>query len=203
MYEQWQHSLVEESHQNERRQARRERRIKKNERRLLKLQRKLHMQQSKSGADEFGSRRRSSTSAISDATHHNSIDSGTTLSSDNVPNSPNNESVPESSQGGGSETAAAAGENSKNNISPERRKTEVVAIRGLLSRLARQKQASHDKELDKMPKLERKNISASVPNLSSLDPKRKEVPTMIIRDGDSRRSLTLRVDEEEEEGLFV
>jgi hypothetical protein len=195
MYEQWRLSLLEESHQNERRQARRERRMKQNERRLLKLQRKLHMQQSKSGGDDFASRRRSSTSAISDETRRHSIGSGTTLSSGTVSTSPHNESLPESSQG-----ELGIGDDS---ISPERRKSEVVAIRGLLSRLARQKQASHDKELDKIPKLERRNISASVPNLSLLDPKRKDVPTMLHRedDNESRRSLTLRVDEEE--GLFV
>jgi hypothetical protein len=190
MYEQWQLSLVEESHQNERRKARRERRIKQNERRLLKLQRKLHMQQSKSGVDEFASRRRSSTSAVSDETRRHSVGSGTTLSSDGVSTSPRNDNLPpESAQGG------------DNTISPERRKTEGVAIRGLLSRLARQKQASHEKELEKMPKLERRSISASVPNLSSLDPKRKDLPTIFSRESDSRRSLTSRVDEEE--GLFV
>ena len=193
MYGQWQLSLVEESHQNERRQARRERRIKQNERRLLKLQRKLHMQQSKSGADEYASRRRSSTSAISDPTHRHSICSVTTPSSDTVSTSPRNESLPESSQEG-----VVGGDNS---VSPERRKTEGVAIRGLLSRLAWQKQASHDKEMDKMPKLERRHISASVPNLSSLDPKRKDAPTTINRDGDRRASMTMRVDEED--GLFV
>ena len=88
-----------------------------------------------------------------------------------------------------------------NSVSPERRKTEGVAIRGLLSRLSRQKQASHDKEMDKMPKLERRHISASVPNLSSLDPKRKDASTMINREGDRRASMTMRVDEED--GLFV
>ncbi len=194
MFEQWQLSLLEESQQNERRQARHERRRKHNERRLLKLQRKLHLQQSKSGGDDFG-RRRSSTSAISDETRLRSIGSGTTLSSGTVSTSPHNESLPESSQG-----VAGRGDDS---ISPERRKSEVVAIRGLLSRLAWQKQASHDKELDKMPKLERRNISTSVPNLSSLDTVRKNFPTTVHREGDneSRRSLALRVDEEE--GLFV
>lgn len=191
MYEQWQLSLLEESHQNERRKARRERRMKRNERRLLKLQRKLHMQQLKTGVEDLSARRRSSTSMLSDGrSSRQSAGSGATLSSDATTTSPHNESQPElASLEGGCTTN-----------SPERRKTEVVAIRGIFSRLSRTRQASREKELDKMPKLERRSISASVPNLSSLDPKRKDFASM-IREGDNESRRSLR--EDDEDGLFV
>jgi hypothetical protein len=62
MYRQWQDSLMEESRHNERRKVRRERRTKKNERKLLKLQRKLHIKQAKMGEELPGrSGRRAST----------------------------------------------------------------------------------------------------------------------------------------------
>ena len=65
MYRQWQQSLIDEAHENERRQARHKRREERNELKLLKLQRKLHMQQTGEGL----SRRRSTVSESSQEDH--------------------------------------------------------------------------------------------------------------------------------------
>lgn len=65
MYKQWQASLQDEAHTNERKKARKEMRIKANERKLLKLQRKLHAE---------GSHRRVSTSSDSQGFRRHSID---------------------------------------------------------------------------------------------------------------------------------
>lgn len=153
MFLQWQDSLVHESLQKERREARRERMVKKKDRKLLRLQRKLHQTQ----ADEAASRRSSTTQSV-DAletprriSSTGSFEAGS-LEDFKVPKLGSTTSRPK--------TAPEPANASANLASPARRV-------GLLSRLARPRNASSfGKDLDKESK-EKIPHSASVPNLLS------------------------------------
>lgn len=215
MYSQWQESLLEESRKNERRKARREARIKRNERRLLKLQRKLHMQ--KAGEDAaklMGSSRRSSTT-MSDAS---AVSQNNPLlrrhSVDSTPMSSFSSAANNARRDGG-EGARRRSERSHEEDSPGRLARNGArragAARGILSRLSRPKQASHGRDLDKLPgKLERggggvaaMKQSASVPNLSSLDADYSAsvfaVDFNVHEEGDNESSS----DRGNEEGIFL
>lgn len=198
---------MDEARKNERRKARRELRIKRNERKLLELQRKLHMQQT----GEDISRRRSSTTISDGAVSQNGIIISRRHSMD-APVTPVGLDINKRS-------ISVHSERSSDLDSPGRfiaRKTEGVAIRGILSRLARPKQAiaigrplpsaiSFGKDLDNLPKMEKKNMtikqSISVPNLPSLDSKTNDVVIDFnIHEDDNESDHPKR---DEEEGLFV
>ena len=172
MYRQWQDSLVNESLQKERREARRERMIKKKERKLLRLQRKLV-----SGAEE-ASIRRSSTPHSMDALDTLRLSSSSLPEENNLPKL-NIEATDNS-------TATA------DLVSPSRR--------GLLSRLARPKTASHGKELDKVSKGKEIKQSLSVPNLRASSLAMGETDLFnTIHEGEHEDGLQMS----EDEGLFV
>ncbi|KAL7547069.1 hypothetical protein ACHAWF_010386 [Thalassiosira exigua] len=212
MYRQWQESLAEESHQNNRRKAKREQRIKRNERKLLKLQRKLHLQQSED-ASKSSSRRSSATH--SDGGHsgtctfrRHSVDSALLPVGENrsfgnerhsISSTPHSIGPPEKSH---QEEPDSPGRLLRNVKKPE-----GAAIRGILSRLTRPKQVSHGKELDKLP-VERKTAcsmkqSLSVPNLTSFDSKRNDLAMEFdVLEGDSESCQSDKPNREED-GLFV
>jgi len=201
MYRQWQESLMEESRQNEKRKAKCEARIKRNERKLLKLQRKLHLQQQTEDVSIRSSRKSSTTTICSDGgfSHHrdplfrrHSVGPGPMMAGVNAD--------------AGSVVASSEKSHKSDLDSPGRTRnsrTEGAAIRGILSRLSRPKQSSHCKELENLPKLEKKSAahikqSSSVPNLSSWDiPKAKDFAiTDFIHEGDSESRHS-------NEGLFL
>ena len=148
MYRQWQDSLVHESLQNERHEARRERMAKRKDRKLLRLQRKLHQTQA-----EASSRRSSTTQSIEALETPRSISSTTSYGDSNAP------------------TLAIQ------KLRPDKISTEPASPTkraGFLSRLARQKNASYGKDLDKLSKekdtfqsKQDMKHSLSVPNLRS------------------------------------
>jgi hypothetical protein len=142
MYRQWQDSLIYESLQKERREARRERMIKKKERKLLRLQRKLHQTQ----AEEASIRRTSSSAQSAEALENRDW-------------LPSNTSPPDENNTPNLIIAPALENTSADLVSPTRR--------GLLSILSRPKHASHEKELDKVAKVKEMKHSLSVPNLLS------------------------------------
>ena len=147
MYRQWQDSLVDESLQKERREARRERMVKKKDRKLLRLQRKLHQTQ----ADEAASRRSSTTQSVDALETPRRISSSGSLEDLKVPKLDSTTSRPK--------TAPEPANASANLASPRRG--------GLLSRLARPRNSSSfGKDLDKVSK-EKITHSTSVPNLLS------------------------------------
>eukprot|EP00986_Skeletonema_menzelii_P018064 scaffold24390_cov144-Skeletonema_menzelii.AAC.5 len=149
MYRQWQDSLVDESLQKERREARRERMVKKKDRKLLRLQRKLHQTQ----ADEAASRRSSTTQSADALESPRRLSSTGSVEDFKVPKLDNTTSRPK--------TAREPANASADLASPARRG-------GLLSRLARPKNASsYEKDLDKVSKEKGITHSASVPNLLS------------------------------------
>mmetsp|Transcript_15780 Transcript_15780/g.34153 ORF Transcript_15780/g.34153 Transcript_15780/m.34153 type:complete len:935 (+) Transcript_15780:205-3009(+) len=192
MYGQWKESLMEESHQNERRKARRELQIKRNERKLLKLQQKLHMQQIGEEASGHSSRR-----------------SSTTISEVGVSQNRNRRRSTDSH-------LSSVGLDAKSSVSVHSHKSQEDRprkTRGILSRLSRPKQAiaSYGKELDKLPKLEKKDVacpikqSVSVPNLSSLDSETNDFfIDFNIHEGDNESSHSDHSKgEEDDEGLFI
>ncbi len=145
MYRQWQDSLVDESLQKERREARRERMAKKKDRKLLRLQRKLHQTQA-----EEASSRRSSTTQSGDALETPRRQSSTTSLEDFK--------APKIGSAIASPRTAPAP--ATDHVSPSRRGS-------LFSRLARPKNASYGKDLDKVSKEKEITHSASVPDLRS------------------------------------
>ena len=153
MYRQWQDSLVDESLQKERREARRERRAKKKDRKLLRLQRKLHQTQ----ADEAASRRSSTTQSVDALETPRRLSS--TLSSTSL------EDVKAQKLDSAASRPKTAPEpdiaSATELPSPVRRGT-------LFSRLTRPRNASsYGKDLDKATKEKEITHSASVPNLLS------------------------------------
>ena len=148
MYRQWQDSLVDESRQKERREARRERMAKKKDRKLLRLQRKLHQTQ----AEEASSRRSSTTQSVDALETPRRISSTTSLEDVKAPKINSAMSRPKTAPDPANAPAELA--------SPSRRG-------GLFSRLARPKNASYGKDLDKVSKEKEIKHSASVPNLRS------------------------------------
>lgn len=90
------------------------------------------------------------------------------------------------------------------------KKAEGVAKRGLLSRLARPKPVSQGKELNRLPKLEKKGTahnmkhSASVPNLASFDSKTTAafVIDIDIHEGDNE-SCHSDHPKRESDGIFL
>ncbi|KAL7533136.1 hypothetical protein ACHAXR_005065 [Thalassiosira sp. AJA248-18] len=172
MYRQWKESLMDESRQNEMRKVRHEARIKRNERNLLKLQHKLHLQQHTEELSSRSSRRSSTTIGSADAENGNPLFRRHSV---DVADAKHAEQVHQDNM-----RLESPGRLSRNS-----KKREGVAIRrGILSRLSRQKQGSHGKDLDKMikshhlTKTEKNDTtymkqSVSVPNLASLDSKKK------------------------------
>jgi len=148
MYRQWQDSLVDESLQKERREARREREVQKKDRKLLRLQRKLHQTQ----AEGASSRRSSTTTQSVDA-----LETPRRLSS---PASLEDYKAPKLVATPRPKTAPEPDNAPADLASPTRRG-------GLFSRLARPKNASCGKDLDKISNEEEMTHSSSVPNLRS------------------------------------
>eukprot|EP00577_Skeletonema_sp_RCC1716_P001578 CAMPEP_0113425518 /NCGR_PEP_ID=MMETSP0013_2-20120614/30215_1 /TAXON_ID=2843 ORGANISM="Skeletonema costatum, Strain 1716" /NCGR_SAMPLE_ID=MMETSP0013_2 /ASSEMBLY_ACC=CAM_ASM_000158 /LENGTH=897 /DNA_ID=CAMNT_0000313691 /DNA_START=37 /DNA_END=2727 /DNA_ORIENTATION=+ /assembly_acc=CAM_ASM_000158 len=148
MYRQWQDSLVDESLQKERREARREREVQKKDRKLLRLQRKLHQTQ----AEEASSRRSSTTTQSVDA-----LETPRRLSS---PASLEDYKAPKLVATPRPKTAPEPDNAHADLASPARRG-------GLFSRLARPKNASYGKDLDKISNEKEMTHSSSVPNLRS------------------------------------
>mmetsp|Transcript_29623 Transcript_29623/g.50507 ORF Transcript_29623/g.50507 Transcript_29623/m.50507 type:complete len:182 (+) Transcript_29623:2355-2900(+) len=148
MYRQWQDSLVDESLQKERREARREREVQKKDRKLLRLQRKLHQTQ----AEEASSRRSSTTTQSVDA-----LETPRRLSS---PASLEDYKAPKLVATPRPKTAPEPDNAPADLASPTRRG-------GLFSRLARPKNASCGKDLDKISNEKEMTHSSSVPNLRS------------------------------------
>jgi hypothetical protein len=147
MYRQWQDSLVDESLRKERREARRERMAKRKDRKLLRLQRKLHQTQ----AEEASSRRSSSSTQSADALETPRRLSSTASFEDYK--------APKLDVSPKHKTASKPDNGLADLASPARR--------GLLSRLARPKNASYGKDLDKVMKGKEMKHSVSVPNLFS------------------------------------
>lgn len=193
MYNQWQQSLVEDSLRKERSKARKELRIKKNELKLMKLQRKLHLQQTEevklhrsTGSDDVHTRRHSVSSSLfrSDSNEDSFImnNSETTLRED----------------------FGSPGKSQRGLIKGD----GTPAIRGLLSRLARTKQASVEKDMDKFSKAEKTVIkhSVSVPNMSSLAGLKTgdnfAIDFKMIQE-DSQIAHSVEDDEIQDKGLFV
>lgn len=148
MYRQWQQSLVDESLQKERREARRDRMAKKKDRKLLRLQRKLHQTQ----AEEASSRRSSTTQSAGALETPRRLSSTTSLEDFKAPKIDSTISSPKTPPGPGNTPA--------DRVSPSRRGS-------LFSRLARPKTASYGKDLDKVSKEKGITHSASVPDLRS------------------------------------
>jgi len=190
---------MEESRQNERRKAKREAKILRNERKLLKLQRKLHIQQQTE--ESIRSTRKLSASSIG-------LDGG-------VIQPGGDPLFRKHSAGltyGGEDTDTGSAKDTQSEISLKSdldspgklrsSRADGTAIRGILSRLSRPKQASHGKDMDNLPKLEAKSVthiqhSISVPNLSSMNNLRTTYfPTEFISEGDNESNHN-------DEGLFV
>jgi hypothetical protein len=148
MYSQWQESLREESRRKERRKLRRELRVKTNERKLLKLQRKMHQQQQSEGLH------RRASNASSECKRRHSI---STLESTTTSGTPQLDKE--------KPTVSTKNQPAKVEGSP-------AAVRGILSRLSRPKMDSHGKDLDRLPKQDKKlswaKHSYSSPNLTAL-----------------------------------
>ena len=153
MYRQWQDSLVDESLQKERREARRERRAKKKDRKLLRLQRKLHQTQ----ADEAASRRSSTTQSVDALETPRRLSS--TLSS----------TSPEDVKASKLDSAASRPKTAPESDIASATELPSPARRGtLFSRLTRPRNvSSYGKDLDKVCKEKEITHSASVPNLLS------------------------------------
>ena len=208
MYRQWQQSLIDEAHENERRQARHKRREERNERKLLKLQRKLHMQQK----EELKRRSTVSESSQEDHAHfrrRHSLDfvvgQGPAVSLQSSTAHSEKESSVDGSPGG--------------RATPKRGER---AVRGILSRFRKAGapprhsdfglvHASHGQDLDKLsPKEPEKKVatmkqSVSFPNLSSLNSNRNDdvvIDFSGIREVESEHS-DHSIRHEGEEGLFV
>jgi len=176
MYRQWQNSLVDESLQRERRELRRERLIKKKDRKLLRLQRKLHQTQ----AEEASSRRSSTEYSMVD----DALDTPRRLSYASQPQ----ENIVTTEL-----DTTATRDNAADLVSPARR--------GLLSRLARPKTASHGRELDKISTGKEMKHSLSVPNLRSPSLAAGEADLFnTIHEGEHEDGLGQM---SEDEGLFV
>ena len=211
MYRQWQQSLIDEAHENERRQARHKRREERNERKLLKLQRKLHMQQK----EELKRRSTVSESSQEDHAHfrrRHSLDfvvgQGPAVSLQSSTAHSEKESSVDGSPGG--------------RATPKRGER---AVRGILSRFRKAGapprhsdfglvHASHGQDLDKLsPKEPEEEVatmkqSVSFPNLSSLNSNRNDdvvIDFSGIREVESEHSehSDHSIRHEGEEGLFV
>lgn len=202
MYRQWQASLVDESRQNDIRKARREARNRRNERKQLKLQRKLLLQQ-QSDAELTGRSSRRSSTTMSEGGSSLSVIPTRRHSMDSIPMPTYRVDQSLTSSGRTATSHQEMNTKSLDNSSPGRfPKREGVAIRGILSRLSRPKQASHT-NLDKLPKQSEKKVntmkqSASVPNLTSLNsrPKNFSIDTSIYESVNED-------DEETATGLFL
>lgn len=176
MFRQWQNSLVDESLQRERRELRRERLIKKKDRKLLRLQRKLHQTQ----AEEASSRRSSTEYSMVD----DALDTPRRLSYASQPQ----ENIVTTEL-----DTTATRDNAADLVSPARR--------GLLSRLARPKTASHGKELDRISTGKEMKHSLSVPNLRSSSLAAGEADLFnTIHEGEHEDGLGQM---SEDDGLFV
>ena len=148
MYRQWQDSLVHESLQKERREARRERMVQKKDRKLLRLQRKLH----KTQTEEASSRRSSTTQSLEALETPRRLSSVASLEDYKAQKLDITPTLTNTSTPDNDPDILA---------SPTRRG-------GLLSRLARQKNESHGKDMDKVvSKGKEMKHSVSVPNLRS------------------------------------
>ena len=205
MYRQWQQSLIDEAHENERRQARHKRREERNERKLLKLQRKLHLKRrstvsESSQEDHAHFRRRHSLDFVVGQGPAVSLQSSTAHSE--------KESSVDGSPGG--------------RATPKRGER---AVRGILSRFRKAGapprhsdfglvHASHGQDLDKLsPKEPEEEVatmkqSVSFPNLSSLNSNRNDdvvIDFSGIREVESEHSehSDHSIRHEGEEGLFV
>ena len=205
MYRQWQQSLIDEAHENERRQARHKRREERNERKLLKLQRKLHLKRrstvsGSSQEDHAHFRRRHSLDFVVGQGPAVSLQSSTAHSE--------KESSVDGSPGG--------------RATPKRGER---AVRGILSRFRKAGapprhsdfglvHASHGQDLDKLsPKEPEEEVatmkqSVSFPNLSSLNSNRNDdvvIDFSGIREVESEHSehSDHSIRHEGEEGLFV
>jgi len=172
----------------------------RNERKLLKLQRKLHMQQQTE--ESIRSSRKSSASSIGlnggviqpggDPLFRRHHSAGLNYGDEDTDTG--------SAKDTQSEISLKSDLDSPGKLRSSR--AEGTAIRGILSRLSRPKQASHGQALDNLPKLEAKGVthiqhSISVPNLSSMNNSRTTYfPTEFIREGDNESNHS-------DEGLFV
>ena len=166
---------------------RRERRIKKNERKLMKLQRKLHIKQTKTGEELPGrSSRRTSTDKgvdrngnvvfrrnTAEAAVHPYPDSSDSAVHQSLGSSHVSGSHARLLQTGANYTAGG----SPGRQNPNPKKAEGAAIRGILSRLRMQ------------PSQASLKLSASSPNLPSLDSKLNDFVEIIEGGEDTAASL--------------